>query len=237
MSDFGGIIRDAREKAGLSPHRVGELIGRAPGTVRAWERGRTVPSDPFAVSSLAAVLAIDELELFRAAGLNPPGRQPSRTIEQELATIAPQRSAPSSSTNAAEPAEARIEERASVATDETFVPVLPFEADAPPTDALSAFFDKSKDFLAELVAPLERARRLRRERDAASAPRQIPVTPAPSAPLTGSYMDDPEERWSYRLRAMWTAAGVGALGVLLLWAGSHAWQAFGETWDALLSGL
>jgi hypothetical protein len=50
-------------------------------------------------------------------------------------------------------------------------------------------------------------------------------------------MDDPDERWSYRLRAMWTAAGVGVLGVLLLWAGSRAWQAFGETWDALLSGL
>jgi transcriptional regulator with XRE-family HTH domain len=89
MSEFGGLIRDARERLGLSPHRVGELIGRASGTVKAWERGRTIPNDPFVVTSLAAVLAIDERALFRAAGLTPPDAPPVTTIEQQLASIAP----------------------------------------------------------------------------------------------------------------------------------------------------
>ena len=247
MSDFGGLIRDAREKLGMSPHRVAELIGRASGTVRAWERGRTVPSDPFVVSSLAAVLAIDEKTLFRAANLDPPDRHQPLTIEQELATIAPSRRVAASSTPTTEPPAivAEVPDQTPLAEE-----VDDRDDSASPVANPSDFFSKGMDSVASAGAPLLEKLRARRqplleklrERRRAPRPNSAPVsrasmpTAAPIVP-TGSYMDDPEERWSYRLRAVWTAAGVAGLGVLLLWAGSRALDAFGETWDALLAGL
>ena len=72
MAQFGSLIAEHRERLGLSSGRVAELVGRSPGTVRAWERGRSQPEDPIVVSSLAAVLGIDETELFLAAGMEPP---------------------------------------------------------------------------------------------------------------------------------------------------------------------
>jgi transcriptional regulator with XRE-family HTH domain len=238
MSEFGGLIRDAREKLGMSPHRVAELIGRASGTVKAWERGRTVPSDPFVVSSLAAVLAINEDALFRAANLNPPDRQQPLTIEQELATIAPSRPTASASPTP-------TSERPAIVADVPEQSPSPERSQDPQetdfsSSSASDFLQKGVDAIAEVGTPLLEKLRSRRSRtprrnstpaNRASVPTAAPVVP------TGSYMDDPEERWSYRLRALWTAAGVGALGVLLLWAGSRALEAFGETWDALLAGL
>lgn len=235
MSEFGGLIRDAREKAGLSAHRVAELIGRASGTVKAWERGRTVPTDPFVVSSLAAVLAIDEGSLFRAAGLDLPLRHEALTIEQELATIAPSKAQKPPPRQ--EPGPLTQQTPSSVITDEQ--PVVPTREERPPelvaadasaSEAVTEFFDRSRDAMASAAAPaVEMAKRARRatRRPAAGT----------ASPAAGSYLEDPDERWSYRLRSLWTATGVGILGVLLLWAGSRALDAFGEAWDALLAGL
>ena len=52
-----------------------------------------------------------------------------------------------------------------------------------------------------------------------------------------SYMEDVEQRWSYRIRSILTAVGVGALGLVLLWAGSELLGALGDVWDALTAGL
>lgn len=214
MSEFGGLIRDARGKLGLSPHRVAELIGRGTGIVKAWERGRAVPTDPFVITSLAAVLAVDESRLFEAAGIDRPDRQPSLTIEQELATIAPPReSRPDPGTKTASETVPR-----SVITRET--PPIPKPQPETPTSAVTEYVPRQ-------VAQEPEPRRPER--------RAVPVTT--EQPVARSYMDDPEERWSYRLRAAWTAAGIGVLGVLMLWAGSRAFEAFGDVWDALLSGL
>jgi transcriptional regulator with XRE-family HTH domain len=87
--DFGGLIRRQRDQLGLSVNRVAELVGRAPGTVKNWERGRSVPSDPGLLSTIAAVLAIPESELFEAAGLDAPLWEHAPTIEQSLSEIAP----------------------------------------------------------------------------------------------------------------------------------------------------
>lgn len=88
--DFGGLVRRSRERLGLSQTRLGELVGRAASTIRAWERGQSVPTDPTAVSSLAAVLGLDEPELFELAGLDPPLIiEDHPTIEQSLREIAP----------------------------------------------------------------------------------------------------------------------------------------------------
>lgn len=216
MSDFGGLIRDAREKLGLSPHRVAELIGRGTGIVKAWERGRAVPTDPFVITSLAAVLAVEETRLFRAAGIDPPGRQPTLTIEQELATIAPPRPAPEEGTETAAEGVSR-----GVMTQET--PSAPKPQPETATSAVTEYVPRQP------VAPAAAPPPAHRE------PRSPRV--ASEQAIARSYMDDPEERWSYRLRAAWTAAGVGALGILMLWAGSRALDAFGDVWDSLLSGL
>ncbi len=52
-----------------------------------------------------------------------------------------------------------------------------------------------------------------------------------------SYMEDVEERWSYRIRSILTISGVGALGLILLWAASELLSAFGDVWNALTAGL
>lgn len=242
MSEFGGLIRDAREKAGLSPHRVAELIGRASGTVKAWERGRTIPSDPFVVSSLAAVLAIDEGSLFRAAGLDLPLRHEALTIEQELATIAPSKPQPQDTPPLPEPPPLSSERASSVTTGEQPFPArstfrevpAPLPSDGAPSEAAAEFFGRGRDLATDDTAPaVPKRRKAARERP---SPRLAVESTQPAiSPV--SYMEDPDERWSYRLRSLWTAAGVGILGLLLLWAGSRALDAFGETWDALLAGL
>lgn len=220
MSEFGGLIRDAREKLGLSPHRVAELIGRGSGIVKAWERGRAVPTDPVVITSLAAVLALDESRLFRAAGIDPPHRQPHLTIEQELATIAPSRESRPMATPDAGTETTPEDVSRSVITQETQVPA-PQPASA--TSAVTEYVARQAPSPASVP---ERARQERR----------VPQVTS-EHPVAASYMDDPDERWSYRLRSVWTAAGVAALGVLMLWAGSRALDAFGDVWDALLSGL
>ena len=89
MAQFGSLIAEHRERLGLSSNRVAELVGRSPGTVRSWERGRSQPDDPVVVSSLAAVLGIDEAELFVAAGLEPPRASAPFSLEETLSAIAP----------------------------------------------------------------------------------------------------------------------------------------------------
>jgi transcriptional regulator with XRE-family HTH domain len=230
MSDFGGLIRQARERLGLSPNRVAELIGRASGTVKAWERGRTVPRDPLVLRSLAAVLAIDEAALFRAAGLPPPGAAPVTTIEQELASIAPRHPAP----QVADP----LSPLRPVLADQPLPPSETRDTDEPEMDAIGAFLQKGKESLEQVFGPGRRRpeRRARRERTP-SAPTSSPLPVQSVVVPTGSYVEDEDERWAYRLRAIWTTAGVGALGVLLLWAGSRALAALGDAWNALLAGL
>lgn len=62
--------------AGLSQAKVAQLIGKSPSTVRSWEMGRTNPSEPAAVSALAAVLGLDEPTLLNRAGF--PASAPTR---------------------------------------------------------------------------------------------------------------------------------------------------------------
>ena len=251
MSEFGGLIKEARQRLGLSPHRVAELIGRAPGTVKAWERGRTVPSDPFVLTSLAAVLAINESKLFHIAGLPLPGVVASPTIEQELASIAPVRQMPAPPLPPSDPSLVAGRGLASVVRDEALgaeyepqraaektqaVDPQPPQQPEPEPSPGSDFFQKGADPTKKSWSSLgERSREPSPPDRVRPEPKAIPIRPAVIP--TGSYMDDPDQRWSYRLRAFWTTAGMAGLGIMLLWSGSRAWQAFSDAWDALLSGL
>jgi transcriptional regulator with XRE-family HTH domain len=89
---FGELIRRGREKVGVSQARLAELIGKSPSTLRSWEHDRSRPSDPGAVKALAAVLDLEETELMAAAGFTPGEAKARRpTLEQELASLAPER--------------------------------------------------------------------------------------------------------------------------------------------------
>lgn len=222
MSPFGTLISEHRQRLGLSSARVGELVGRSPGTVRGWERGRSQPDDPVVVSSLAAVLGIEEADLFVAAGLEPPRASTPFSLEETLSTIAP--------------------------TPASTAPRI--DADLPePAVGGRARERENNRKLSDVDSPLDRARTAlesltdswRQQRGAQSASRETVrrpvVAPRRRSMESLSYMEDVEQRWSYRVRSMLTAAGIGLLGIVLLWAGSQLLGAVGDVWDALTAGL
>lgn len=89
---FGDLVRRGREDAGLSQSRLATLIGKSPTTIRAWEHGRTHPSDPGAVAALAAVLGLDEAELLGRAGFDAPAARTRLSAREELSNLATERS-------------------------------------------------------------------------------------------------------------------------------------------------
>ena len=228
MAKFGKLVGEHRDRLGLSSSRVAELVGRAPGTVRSWERGRSVPDDPVVVSSLAAVLGIDEQELFVAAGLEPPGPATPFSLEETLSSIAPgsAETAPIDMPAVPEPPDATGRHARSVEESKL--------------DDRDSALDKLRSAIESVSESISDARRSN-DRTAPSTP-SIPVQVQPDRtgrrPLSAlSYMEDVEQRWSYRMRSILTGIGVAALGVVLLWAGSELLGAVGDVWDALTAGL
>jgi transcriptional regulator with XRE-family HTH domain len=86
---FGRTVRYRRTKLGLSQAKLGELVGRSPSTVRSWERDHSRPNDPHVITTLSAILGIDERTLFEKAGQPQPEIETSPTIEQEMASLSP----------------------------------------------------------------------------------------------------------------------------------------------------
>jgi transcriptional regulator with XRE-family HTH domain len=235
MAQFGSLISEHRERLGLSSSRVAELVGRSPGTVRAWERGRSQPDDPIVVSSLAAVLGIDERELFVAAGMEPPRASAPFSLEETLSAIAPAAS--------------------QRATEQVEIPDAP--ADGAGRHARSveeeklggreSALDRLRTAIESVSESVGESNKRRRGRLQTPSRQQPIVGPAPmpvaaqsnrKRPFNAlSYMEDVEERWSYRIRSILTVAGVGALGLILIWAGSELLGAVGDVWDALTAGL
>lgn len=186
---FADRIRTARIAAGLSQAKVAELVGRTPGTIRNWERAKTVPSDRGIVVALAAVLDIAEDELLELAGFAPEAPEPPPPT---LADLAP----------APEPPGRPWEGQA------TEVPETP-EATAAATEPAEAETPEAE--AAEAVVPAAGSR----VEPAATVPPPLPpiaVPPPPSAPAPTSYLEDSREMMTYRIRAILTIA----LGLLLL---------------------
>ena len=70
----GEIIKEARERAGLSLAGLADQLDRTESSVRSWESGRSVPTLAMA-GRLAAVLGVDPGALARAAALAAGGDQ------------------------------------------------------------------------------------------------------------------------------------------------------------------
>ncbi len=235
MAQFGSLISQHRERLGLSSSRVAELVGRSPGTVRAWERGRSRPDDPIVVSSLAAVLGIDEGELFVAAGMEPPRASAPFSLEETLSAIAPSAS--------------------QRATEQVEIPDAPADGGGRHARSVEeeklggreSALDRLRTAIESVTESVGDSNKRRRGRPQTPS-RQQPIMSSAPMPVAAqsnrkrpfnslSYMEDVEERWSYRIRSILTVAGVGALGLILIWAGSELLGAVGDVWDALTAGL
>jgi transcriptional regulator with XRE-family HTH domain len=85
---FGDVVRRGRERAGFSQAKVAQLIGKSQSTIRAWEQGRSNPADPQAVSTLAAVLGLNEEDLLHRAGFEAPIATTARkSAREELSAL------------------------------------------------------------------------------------------------------------------------------------------------------
>ena len=213
---FGEMIRRGRETARISQARVAELIGRSPSTVRAWEHGRSRPSDRSYVKAIAAVLGLEETELMEAAGFDPPdGARFRPTIEQELLSLA-------------------TEKTVMVPVVDTKLPLLPSPFDRAP--------DKVEDEPAEVVRTEDLEVDLQIDTEVVPPPpsagfngsakrsRKVTTLPAP-APLlvqAPSYLEDQEEKEFYWRRWAMTGVSILFMVVVFIWAFEQARGAVGE---------
>lgn len=244
----------------MSTSRVAELIGRTPGTVRAWERGTSVPADASVLSALAAVLDLDEGVVFRAVGMEAPVTETSPTVEQSLRTL-------TAGARATSPPEAPAQRAAPPRPREALPPPSPMPAvpavpvtDRPRREMRSAETKlragdveptpvvKEPAPMSTTTTPTTPGRRRRVEeprgwleslraatvRRPVSAPPPSTLPPAPPAP---SYLEDPSERLSYKLRSLYTLVGIVALFLVLAWALPQLFDALGTMWSVLTENL
>lgn len=239
--DFGGLIRRGREQLGLSHTRVAELVGRAPSTLRTWERGGQPPADPNVVSSLAAVLGVDEAKLFEAAGLDPPLYDAAPRLDDAYRQIAPgETDAPRSDVQLSHPIEDRVvqpsvtDRHAPDPDDRPTSVEAPVRPPTPPGPARAPARDVI-DSVGGLVRELRR--RLTSDRSSRRLARRPPTVGAPRPPAHPSYLEDPEQRLGYQLRSLYTAVGVALLLVVLIWAAGELLEALSVTWESLVQNL
>ena len=209
--DFGGTIKASRERLGLSQARVADLVGRTAATIRAWEHGKSTPTDPGTITSLAAVLALDEGDLLRSAGIEPPMPRAQLTMEQILSEIAPANLPP------VVPVDPAVERMP--APVEWMLAPAASTVDETPTVSQVVVHGKHQRTAA---VPIEQVR--------------LSVLPPPQ-PQDLSYIEDSSQRLLYRFRALATAVGVIITAVLFIWAYQGATEAFGTMWDILTENL
>lgn len=213
---FGRTVRYRRTKLGLSQAKLGELVGRSTATIRSWERDKSRPNDPKVLAALAAILGVNEKQLFGKADVEPPlVEETSPTVEQALATLTPPEPEAVAPTEAPEPTAERPAAEESVTEEKDDE-----DADTPEPDAT----------VRELVG-------------VSSQPAYVaPPDPYQQTPLTPSladisYMEDRSQRQMYRVRTLATLVAFVALVVAFIWALGEGLGALGEWWDAFFGNL
>jgi transcriptional regulator with XRE-family HTH domain len=257
---FGRTVRYRRTKLGLSQSKLAELVGRSTPTIRSWERDQSRPSDPKVVAALAAVLDIDENQLFDKVDVERPEVETSPTVEEALATL----SASGAVATAPEPepesepdqvVDLTAEEEEATSDSEPTDPEddpwasdpYPMPAEGPeyprpqPVPALVGANASAESNSGQgesddgLVARLTVA--------AAAAPAYAaPPEPYVQGPLTPnvggvSYVEDESQRQLYRVRNLATFVAVIALVIVFIWALGEGVGALGEWWDDFFGNL
>jgi transcriptional regulator with XRE-family HTH domain len=229
------MIRGAREKLGLSHTRLADLVGRSPSIVRAWERGHTIPEETSVLSSLAAVLGLDERSVFTAAGVTLPGPRTTRTLEQSLSEIAPTAlggpvRVPSGGAPAPQPA-------APVRAGVPPVSPPPGDDSRPAASAGRRGNHRSpsprKGSRSGTVRWWEPARSLLRRRPTGSRPAASPAPTVPAPAQARSYVEDPGQRLLYRMRSLFLLAGIVVMLIVFVWAAGGFFDAVGASLDAI----
>jgi transcriptional regulator with XRE-family HTH domain len=196
---FGEVIRQGREKAGLSQARLAEFIGKSPSALRAWEQGRSRPAEVASVRALAAVLGLNEVELIERAGFEPsPEADPRPTLEQELISLASDRT--------------------------VMLPVSdPYGWSRPSP------FDPDPESVVEQLEPPQPPLPAAVNNGASPARKVTTVAPpVPFFVQSPSYVENTEEKEFYRRRWALTAGITVFLVVVFLWALDNTFGAIGD---------
>ena len=197
--DFGEVVRQGREQAGLSQVRLAEFIGKSPSALRAWEHGRSRPSDAAAVRALAAVLGLDEGDLLDAAGFERPvTSDPRPTMEQDLISLAPDRT--------------------------VMIPVVDPHGWSRPTP----FDMEPVPVLVEEAVSLETLPSINNGSKPLARKVTTVAPPVPVLVQSPSYVEDAEEKEFYRLRWILTASTVVFLVIVFVWALDNTFGAIGD---------
>jgi transcriptional regulator with XRE-family HTH domain len=236
---FGDSIRRGREIAGLSQAKVAHLIGKSPSTVRSWEMGRTSPSEPAAVSALAAVLGIDEPTLLSRAGFEQTEAPSRLTLEQELEalTISDPTPIPAPPKPESQPKAKRSIERFAfpglrqgpprhlVPKGIELQPMPPLLAAAAAQDVVEA---DAETPISITVVPT--ATPTRRER-------KVTMIPAKASPVARSYVEDTEQREFYRWRTIATLVLLFVLYLAFWWALRNMGSAISDFFGGFIDQL
>ncbi|MEX0863690.1 MAG: helix-turn-helix transcriptional regulator [Acidimicrobiia bacterium] len=243
---FGRVVRYRRTKLGLSQAKLGQLVGRSPATVRSWESDKSIPRDSKVLATLAAILGVDERTMFNKAGVEPPAVvETSPTIEEALATLAPEGSEPLPAGAVAAFHELESDQEPAVEEEAKSASVLveskvPPDMEGPEGLGPDLLIDLEPDAVAPPVEPRHLPAPVPVAPIVAPPPVPHPVTEprgpyiytVPAPPVTEpSYVEESSQKQLYRVRTLATVVGLVALVIALLWATTEGLDALGTWWD------
>jgi transcriptional regulator with XRE-family HTH domain len=243
---FGRVVRYRRTKLGLSQAKLGQLVGRSPATVRSWESDKSIPNDPKVLATLAAILGVDERSMFNKAGVELLAVvETSPTIEEALATLAPEGSEPVPTAGVVAAFHELESDQEPVVEEEAKSASVLVESKVPPDmegpEGLGP--DLLIDLAPEPEAPPVEPRHLPVPMPAApiGAPPPIPhpvtasrepyIYTVPPSTTEPSYIEESSQKQLYRVRTLATVVGLVALVIALLWATTEGLDALGTWWD------
>lgn len=223
---FGRTVRYRRTKLGLSQAKLGDLVGRSAATIRSWEAGKTTPNDSKVLATLSAILGVDERTIFGKAGLEPPvADETSPTIEQALASLAPEPAERDSPTVPdSSDAEATIDQDPAEDEDGAALPAVATVPRAVPLAPVAPF----PPAVLEPKTGAEGAPGTTTQQMTTITPRQVGEP---------SYIEDWTQKQMYRVRTLATLVALVALVIALLWAAGESVAALGDWWDDFIATL
>lgn len=216
-----------RTKLGLSRAQLGELVRRSPATVRSWLKGQSRPTNPSTLAALSEGLGVEEKMLSGKAGREAPKVEESPTVEQALATPAPEDDLDEA---ASSPVGASLKRLAppGVREEPARDPAMS-DHDAPPLSP-PVMIDEPHGG----TAPPPNG--YQEPSVAATSSGYYVTTVAPPA-HEPSYMEDGSQRQLYRVRNLATMVALLVMGIALIWAFSEGWSALNTWWDGFFGSL